>query len=92
MCHISKIRFNLKFSNFPYLLREKFMSNEENTIDLGNEFDYHLEKTCLSQHTLEAQTKMRTDKQLCDACISLDDGTVVHVHRIIMCAACEYFR
>lgn len=62
-----------------------------------NEFDSyirncHIDKTCLSHHALEAQTQMRNDDTLCDACIHLDCGAKIRVHRIIMCAACEYFR
>lgn len=52
----------------------------------------HIDRTCLSHHQLEAQARMRIDDQLCDACIHLDCGAKFRVHRIIMCAACEYFR
>lgn len=54
--------------------------------------DCHIERSCLSYHTLEAQTEMRASNTLCDACIRLDDGGCIYVHRIVMCASCEYFR
>lgn len=50
------------------------------------------EKSCFSQHTLIAQTEMRSGNVLCDACIKLDDGGSIYVHRVIMCAASDYFR
>lgn len=54
--------------------------------------DAHVEKSCLSHHTLEAQSRMRATTTLCDACIKLDDGKDIYVHRIILCASCDYFR
>lgn len=61
------------------------MSKKEIHMDvLDRKFDCHNDKTCLSQHTLAAQSQMRSDNQLCDACITLDDGTTIQVHRIIM--------
>lgn len=54
--------------------------------------DHHANKSCLSQHTLNAQTEMRSTNVLCDACIRLDDGGCIYVHRVIMCAASDYFR
>lgn len=54
--------------------------------------DAHAEKSCMSHHTLEAQSRMRATTTLCDACIKLDDGKNIYVHRIILCASCDYFR
>lgn len=68
------------------------MSNKENHADIINADDCHADKTCLSQYTLIAQSQMRSENQLCDACICLDDGVCIQVHRIIMCTVCDYFR
>lgn len=52
----------------------------------------HTEKSCLSHHALTTQAELRASLTLCDACINLDDGGQVYVHRVILCASCEYFR
>ena len=56
------------------------------------DIDSHVDKTCLSHHQLETQSELRTNNTFCDARISLDDGGVIFVHRVILCASCDYFR
>lgn len=58
----------------------------------GKSSDLHLEQSCLSQQTLAVQSQMREALTLCDACIKLDDGGIIHVHRVILSASSEYFR
>lgn len=67
------------------------MNREQNEFDSSIR-NSHLEKSCLSHYSLEARTQMRADDTLCDATIHLDCGSMVRVHRIIMCSTCEYFR
>lgn len=61
----------------------------EKIISNGN---IHTEKSCLSHHALTTQAQLRESLTLCDACINLDDDGRVYVHRVILCASCEYFR
>lgn len=93
LCIAKFIKQILIFGHFkPFGVKLNLMSNKENHLDVANEIDCHNDKTCLSQHTLAAQSRMQLNNELCDACINLDDGTTIQVHRIIMCSACEYFR
>lgn len=54
--------------------------------------DGHDPKTCMSQKAMHALFEMHTSNMLCDATITLQDGTVLNVHRAILCSCSEYFR
>lgn len=38
------------------------------------------------------QNMMRYSGELCDGRFLLDDGGIFQIHRIILCAACDFFR
>lgn len=49
-------------------------------------------KICMSQNAMHVLFEMRTSNTLCDATITLDDRTVLNVHRNILSSCSEYFR
>lgn len=52
----------------------------------------HNPKTCMSQQIMKTLDEMRTNNMLCDATITLDDKTVINIHRAILCSCSNYFR
>lgn len=49
-------------------------------------------RICMSQNAMHALFEMRTSNMLCDATITLEDRSVLNVHRAILCSCSDYFR
>lgn len=54
--------------------------------------DQTLVQVEFEQNFSNIQTVLRTLGVLCDARLHLDDGGIFPIHRIIVCAACDFFR
>ncbi|GJQ88726.1 hypothetical protein Trydic_g12730 [Trypoxylus dichotomus] len=46
----------------------------------------------MSVQAMQSLYELQENNQLCDATIVLEDGTVVPVHRAILCACSTYFK
>lgn len=49
-------------------------------------------KILVKANSQNIQNEMRYSGELCDGRLLLDDGGIFKIHRIILCAACAYFR
>ncbi|KAJ6644555.1 Kelch-like protein 10 [Pseudolycoriella hygida] len=58
-------------------------------MDIQN-FSHDIE-SCMSHHSMQNLYKMRLNNLLCDGAIMLENGTVMNVHRPILCACSDYF-
>lgn len=47
---------------------------------------------CMSIQAMQSLYELQTNNQLCDATILLEDGTLIPVHRAILCACSTYFK
>lgn len=61
------------------------MSSNNDNVD-------EIPKICMSHNAMHALFEMRTSNTLCDATITLEDRTVLNVHRNILSSCSEYFR
>lgn len=46
----------------------------------------------MSIQAMQSLFELQENNQLCDATILLEDGTVIPVHRAILCACSTYFK
>lgn len=54
--------------------------------------DVTIPKQCMSREAMQKLYEMRLNNQLCDAKLSMEDGSIFNVHRAILCACSSYFR
>lgn len=50
------------------------------------------EPRCMSIQAMQSLYELQNNNQLCDATILLEDGTLIPVHRAILCACSTYFK
>lgn len=68
------------------------MSESPDCTDLCQKEKFIEYERKMSEQALNVLYQLREEGQLCDAVITLDDGTVFNVHKAILSACSLYFR